>query len=161
MAIDAPTYRQLIGHFATGVTVVTTAVDGLLHGMTANALTSVSLDPLMLLVCVDKSANAHGQLQRASHFAVNMLAEDQEEVSRTFAQTTEPQRDGLQGVPYRLAHHGSPVIEGALAYVECRLADSAPGGDHTVFFGEVVDGDVLREAPPLLFFRGGYRKIAR
>ena len=110
MPIDAPRYRQIIGHFATGVTVITTAHEGWLHGMTANAVTSVSLDPVLLLVCVDKTANMHEQIVKAGRFAVNILTDEQEDVSRTFAATTEPEQNALQGVAYKLgrtAHRSS------------------------------------------------------
>lgn len=159
MSIDAERYRQIIGHFATGVTVVTTAVDGWLHGMTANALTSVSLDPLLLLVCVDKTAHAHEQFGKASHFAVNILTEEQEEVSLVFATSAEPERGKLHGVPYHFGPNGAPILDGSLAYLECEIADRCEGGDHTIFIGEVLSGDLLREAPPLLFYRGGYRRL--
>ena len=160
MSIDATRYRQIVGEFATGVTVVTTAVDGRLHGMTANALTSVSLDPLLLLLCVDKQAHAHRQLAEGSRFAVNILTAEQEEVSRIFAVSAEPEQGRLQGVPFHLGANGQPVLEGCLAYLECAVADRCVGGDHTIFIGAVLDGDVLREAPPLLFYRGAYRRIA-
>ena len=94
--IDAKEYRNIIGRFATGVTVVTTAVDGWLHGMTANALTSVSLDPLLLLVCVDKEAHTHDHLTHAGSFTVNILSEDQEDVSRVFASSSKPEEGRLQ-----------------------------------------------------------------
>ena len=160
MTIDGDAYRRIIGQFATGVTVVTTAHDGWLHGMTANALTSVSLDPLLLLVCVDKSAHAHEQLDKAGSFAVNILAAEQEEVSKTFAVSSEPEQGQLRGVPYRLGPHGSPVLEGCLAYVECEVSDRFVGGDHTLFMGAVVGGELLREAAPLLFYQGRYQRLA-
>ena len=90
MTLDATQYSDIIGQFATGVTIVTTAVDGWLHGMTANAITSVSLDPLLLLICVDKEAHTHDHLSQAGSFAVNILAEDQEDVSNTFATASKP-----------------------------------------------------------------------
>jgi flavin reductase (DIM6/NTAB) family NADH-FMN oxidoreductase RutF len=160
MTFDAARYRQIVGHFATGVTVITTAADGWLHGMTANAVTSVSLDPLLLLVCVDQAAHAHEQLSRAARFGVNILAEDQEEVSRVFAVTAEPEQGQLRGAEFHLSRRGTPVLEGVLAYLECEVADRCAGGDHTIFIGRVLDGEVLQEAAPLLFFRGGYRRLA-
>ena len=161
MAIDVASYRQIIGHFATGVTVVTTAHEGWLHGMTANAVTSVSLNPLLLLVCVDKAANMHGEIQKAGRFTVNILTDDQEDVSRTFAATTEPEQGRLQGVAYKLGPHGAPLIDDALAYLECDLQDQFDGGDHTIYTGRVVNGDVSDEGAPLLFYRGGYRRLER
>ena len=159
MSINEADYRRIVGSFATGVTVVTTAVDGWLHGMTANALTSVSLDPLLLLVCVDKEAHAHEQFIKGSYFGVNILTAEQEELSIRFAAHTEPEQGRLQGAAYYFGPNGTPVLEGCLAYVECALTDRAEGGDHTVFFGEVVDGELLSDAPPLVFFQGGYRGL--
>jgi flavin reductase (DIM6/NTAB) family NADH-FMN oxidoreductase RutF len=160
MSIDAASYRRIVGQFVTGVCVVTTAVDGRLHGMTANAITSVSLDPLLLLVCVDKQAHAHEQLTKGGRFAVNILTAEQEEASNTFAAHTEPEEGRLQGVPYRRGLSGPPLIEGCLAYVECAVVDRCAGGDHTIFIGEALDGEIVSEAPPLLFYRGGYRRLA-
>ena len=160
MPIDAARFRQIIGHFATGVTVITTANDGWLHGMTANAVTSVSLDPLLLLVCVDHTAHAYHEVAKAGRFGVNILAQDQEELSRTFATSAAPEQGQLRGAPHRFGPNGTPVLEGCLAYVECDVIDRCEGGDHTVFIGAVLDGEVRHEGPPLLFFRGGYRQLA-
>ncbi|MEX0785241.1 MAG: flavin reductase family protein [Dehalococcoidia bacterium] len=159
MSIDTQAYRQIIGQFATGVTVVTTAVDGWLHGMTANALTSVSLDPLLLLVCVDKAAHAHEQIAKAGRFAVNILSAGQQEVSQLFAVSAEAERDSLRGVEYRLSANGNPIIDGALAYVECAVTDRCEGGDHTIFLASVLDGEALSDGPPLLFYQGKYRAL--
>jgi flavin reductase (DIM6/NTAB) family NADH-FMN oxidoreductase RutF len=161
MAIDAAHYRQIAGHFATGVTVITTAHDGWLHGMTANAVTSVSLNPLLLLVCVDKTANMHEQIEKAGRFGVNILSDEQEDISRTFAATTEPERGALQGAAFRMGDHGSPILDGVLAYMECAIVDRCEGGDHTIYIGSVVAGDLVEEGAPLLFFRGGYRRLER
>jgi flavin reductase (DIM6/NTAB) family NADH-FMN oxidoreductase RutF len=160
MGIDAATYRQIVGCFATGVTVVTTAVGGRLHGITANALTSVSLDPLLLLVCVDKAAHAHAEVERAGRFAVNVLSAEQEELSRLFATTGEPEEGRLRGAGYHLSPSGLPVLDGSLAYLECEVTDRCAGGDHTVFIASVLEGAVLRGAPPLLYYRAAYRRLA-
>ncbi len=159
MSIDAATYRRIVGHFATGVTVVTTVVDGWLHGMTANALTSLSLDPLQLLLCVDKQAHLHQQLTEGGRFCVNILAEDQEEISRLFAVTAEPEQGSLRGAAYHVGPHGLPLLDGCLAFLDCDVAERCEGGDHTIFIGAVVHGEVLREAPPLLFYQGSYRRL--
>lgn len=161
MAIDAARYRQVIGHFATGVTVITTAHEGWLHGMTANAVASVSLNPLLLLVCVDKAANMHEQIEKAGRFGVNILTDEQEDISRTFAATTEPEQNALQGVAYRMGEHGSPIIDDALAHMECEVAEAFEGGDHTIYLASVVSGEVDEEGAPLLFYRGGYRRLER
>jgi flavin reductase (DIM6/NTAB) family NADH-FMN oxidoreductase RutF len=160
MPIDTPRFRQVIGHFATGVTVITTAVDGWLHGMTANAITSVSLEPLLLLICVEKSANMHGQLAKTKRFAVNVLSEKQEDISRIFAATTEPEEGRLQGVAFTTGPNGAPLIDNCLAYISCEIAVEHHGGDHTIFIASVTEGEVASEGRPLLFYRGGYRQMA-
>ncbi len=159
MTMDAARFRQIFGLFATGVTVVTTAVDGWLHGMTANAVTSVSLDPLLLLVCVDKTAHAHEQLSKAGRFGVNILAGEQEDVSRIFAETAEPEHGRLRGAAYHFGRQGTPVLDGCLAYLECEVTEQVDAGDHTIFLGRVLDGEVERETSPLVFYRGGYRRL--
>lgn len=157
-AIDARRYRDTIGRFATGVTVLTWDDGEHVRGMTANAVTSVSLDPMLLLACVDKRGSAHEQLHRAQAFTVNILAEDQIAVSQAFA------RSGVEDMgdmPYLTGSTGAPIIVGALAWVECEIAERIPGGDHTIFIGRVVDLAVARpDAGPLLFYSGRYRHLA-
>jgi flavin reductase (DIM6/NTAB) family NADH-FMN oxidoreductase RutF len=159
MGLDAAAYRKLIGHFATGVTVITTANDGLLHGMTANAITSVSLDPLLLLVCVDREAHAYEQLLHTGRFGVNILAEGQEDISKLFAAKAEPERGAMRGAAFRLGEHGTPVLDGSLAHIECAVTDRFDAGDHTIFIGTLLDGQVLSDAPPLVFYQATYRKL--
>ena len=158
--IEVADYRRIIGQFATGVTVLTTANNGLLHGMTANAITSVSLDPPLLLVCIDKAAHSHEQFTQSGRFTVNILAEDQQEISKIFAATNEPERGTLQGVAFHLGANGAPVIESCLAYLECTVADRCEGGDHTIFIAGVENAIAVREATPLLFYQGNYSKLA-
>lgn len=158
--VDAATFRQLMGRFATGVTVITVAEGERYHGMTANAVASVSLEPILLLVCVERATHTHGMIERSGRFAVNILAADQERVSRLFAEKLEPQPGSLRGERFHLAGSGTPVLSDGLAYLDCRVARAYDGGDHTIFVGEVIDGAALRDAPPLVFYRGGYRALA-
>jgi flavin reductase (DIM6/NTAB) family NADH-FMN oxidoreductase RutF len=160
VAIDADVFRKIMGNFATGVTVVTTAVDGRLHGFTANAVTSVSLDPLLFLVCVDKKANAHGELGKATHFGVSLLTAEQVDASNTFAKTGLPEEGSLRGVAFHCGDTGVPILDGALASLECEVTERLAGGDHTIVIGRVVEGSINSEAAPLLFFRGRYRRLA-
>ncbi len=157
--MDRDTYRSLIGQFATGVTVVTTNVEGRLHGMTANAVCSLSLDPLQLLVCVDRESNCFGQMQEAEAFGISILAADQEDLSNLFARTTAPAEGSLQGVDFSLGALGEPLIENALVHLECRIAERLDGGDHVVVVGDVVAGRQVREGAPLLFFGGRYARL--
>jgi flavin reductase (DIM6/NTAB) family NADH-FMN oxidoreductase RutF len=156
MPIEKNEFRRVMGHFATGVTVITTRrTNGELHGLTANALTSVSLVPPLLLVCVDKKAESYPCFEESKVFTVNILAHDQEALSRNFAISG---GDKFRGVAYRVGANGAPILDGTLGYIECRVVGSFDGGDHTVYVGEVEQAEV-REAKPLLFFRGGYREI--
>lgn len=159
MAVDPLEFRSIIGHFATGVTVITTAAGEEMQGMTANAVTSLSLDPVMLLICVEKTTHTHGLLERSGVFAVNILAEHQEDVSRIFAKRAEPEIGTLRGQRFRLGDTGAPILEDCLAYIECRVADVMDGGDHSIFLGEVVHEGVVSEGKPLIFYRGGYASL--
>jgi flavin reductase (DIM6/NTAB) family NADH-FMN oxidoreductase RutF len=160
MTVDPMQFRSVIGHFATGVTVVTTAAGEELQGMTANAVASLSLDPVMLLVCVEKTTHTHALLERGRVFTVNVLAADQEDVSRLFAQRAEPESGSLRGQRFRIGRNGgAPILEGALAYLDCDVAYVLDGGDHSIVVGRVVDAQVVRETRPLLFFRGGYHTL--
>jgi len=161
MSLDSKIYRDIWGGFVTGVTVITTDCDGWLHGMTANGVTSVSLDPLLMLVCVDKETRCHAQLVEAGAFGVSLLGADQQEISNTFAEGADPEQGRLRGVPFHNGPNGSPILDDSLAYLECRLKEVLDGGDHDIFIGEAVGGEILRpEDPPLVFFRGSYRQLS-
>jgi flavin reductase (DIM6/NTAB) family NADH-FMN oxidoreductase RutF len=140
--------------------VITVDYEGEVHGMTANAFASVSLDPLLVLVCVDQRARTHAHLHAKKRFGVNVLAEHQREISEYYARpagTYDPAEPKV-GVRFERTAHGTPVLQGALAYLECRLHTAQDAGDHTIFIAEVEDV-VVREGSPLLFFRGQYRAI--
>jgi flavin reductase (DIM6/NTAB) family NADH-FMN oxidoreductase RutF len=149
-----------MGFFATGVTIVTVDLDGEVHGMTANAFASVSLDPLLLLVCVDHNARTHAHLHARKRFGINILAEHQREISEYYARPSYNHANAEEEAEARFEHttHGTPILQGALAYLECRLQSAQEAGDHTIFIAEVEDV-VVRGGEPLLFFRGQYRKI--
>lgn len=149
-------FRQAMGRFATGVTIVTTRLGKHLHGMTANAVTSLSLDPMLVLVCVDKTADTHDILSKAGVFAVNILNKDQAAISERFARKEFDGAHGIEDLPHTFAVTGAPIIEGALAYLDCRTAMEHHGGDHTIFIGEVVEAREQAEGEPLLFYRGKY-----
>jgi flavin reductase (DIM6/NTAB) family NADH-FMN oxidoreductase RutF len=160
MSATQAAFRKAMGTFATGVTVITLDDGGEVHGMTANAFTSVSLDPLLLLVCVDHRARTHTHLHARKRFGVNVLAEAQRAVSEYYADPSPDHRDAERkaGARFDRTQHGTPVLHGALAYLECRLHTAQDAGDHTIFIAEVEDV-VVREGDPLLYFRGEYRKI--
>jgi flavin reductase (DIM6/NTAB) family NADH-FMN oxidoreductase RutF len=160
MGVTQAEFRRAMGSFATGVTVITVDCEGEVHGMTANAFTSVSLDPLLVLVCVDHRAQTHTHLHARKRFGVNVLAENQRAVSEYYAlpSPTLGHAEGEAGARFDRTQHGTPVLHGALAYLECRLHTAQDAGDHTIFIAEVEDV-VVREGNPLLYFRGEYRKI--
>jgi flavin reductase (DIM6/NTAB) family NADH-FMN oxidoreductase RutF len=161
VAIDPQEFRTVIGHFATGVTVITTCDGDRLHGMTANAVSSLSLDPVLILICVDKTTHTHGVISGSGVFAVNILGGHQETVSRVFAKKGEPELNSLRGQPYRRGETGSPILSDCLAFMECRVTSALDGGDHTIFLGSVVSEGVINNGvQPLIFYRGGYRAIA-
>jgi flavin reductase (DIM6/NTAB) family NADH-FMN oxidoreductase RutF len=154
---DPPLFRQLLGRFATGVTVVTTRDPaGRPIGMTASSVASVSLQPPLVLVSVDQANDMHPALHAAPRFVLNVLAADQEAISRRFA-AEHPDR--FEGLGYRETKHGIPVLDGVVASIECDKHAEAPGGDHTVFFG-VVTGGSVSDRRPLLYYRGGYTGLA-
>ncbi len=152
-AIDPTLFRQLMGHFATGVTVVTVmSPDGTPSGMTVNSLSSVSLDPPLVSICIDRGADMHATHSGAPGFVVNILRSDQESVSRRFAEDR-PSR--FDGVGYSLSSEGHPILDGVLAHLECTGHASIEAGDHSVFLGRVVAG-ASGEGHPLMFYQGEY-----
>jgi flavin reductase (DIM6/NTAB) family NADH-FMN oxidoreductase RutF len=156
MAVEQAEFRRALGHFAAGVTVVTTKHEGKHAGITVTAFSSLSLEPPLVLVCIDKRARMHDRLPVGGAFAVNMLAEDQEIVSRHFASS---KGDPFQEVGFHEGASGAPLLAGAIAIVECKVVDRLPGGDHTIIVGE-VEATHVREGKPLLYFRGGYAQLA-
>jgi len=156
MPIERNELRRVMGHFATGVTIITTvSKDGVPFGLTANAFTSVSLDPPLLLISVDKKAESFPHFEESKAFTVNILGDEQESLSRKFAVSG---GDKFHGVAYRMGANGVPILEGTLAYLECKLYAVYDGGDHTLFLGEIEQAET-REVKPLIFYRGGYRSL--
>jgi len=147
--VEPPLFRQLLGRFATGVTVVTTRAPSGDEpiGMTASSVASVSLDPPLVLVSVDRSHDMHAALEGGSHFVLNVLAADQEALSRRFAADDEPNR--FSGVGFHPNKQGIAVLDGVVAHIECEKQAVIPAGDHTVFVGLVVGGNVTDRWPLL------------
>jgi len=159
MSLTANEFRKAMGCFATGVTVITVDQDGEVHGMTANAFSAVSLDPLLVLVCVDHRARTHAHLHARKRFGVNVLRSDQQAISEYYARSTEThQHAEAAGARFDRTAHGTPVLQGALAYLECRLHSTQSAGDHTIFIAEVEQVE-LREGEPLVYFRSRYRNL--
>jgi 3-hydroxy-9,10-secoandrosta-1,3,5(10)-triene-9,17-dione monooxygenase reductase component len=151
--VEAPLFRQLLGRFATGVTVVTTrGAGGDPVGMTASSVASVSLDPPLVLVSVDQGHEMHAALEAAPYFVLNVLAADQETLSRRFAGD---EANRFSGVGFHSNKQGIAVLDGVLAHIECEKQSAIPAGDHTVFIG-LVSGGSVTDGRPLLYYRGGY-----
>jgi flavin reductase (DIM6/NTAB) family NADH-FMN oxidoreductase RutF len=156
MAIDARELRNVMGHFATGVTIITTKdATGKPFGLTANAFSSLSLDPPLLLICVDKKVDCYACFEQSKVFAVNFLSEGQDQLSNRFATKG---IEKFEGVPYKLGELGVALLDGAVAHLECKLVDAFEGGDHTIYIGEIQAATVLNDRP-LLFFKGKYYKL--
>jgi flavin reductase (DIM6/NTAB) family NADH-FMN oxidoreductase RutF len=160
MSLNSLEFRKAMGCFATGVTIITVDLEGEVHGMTANAFASVSLDPMLVLVCVDHATRTHAHLHSKKRFGINVLCENQRAISEYYARAerTHENAEAEAGAHFDRTRHGTPLLHGALAYLECRLHSSELAGDHTIFIAEVEDV-VMREGEPLLFFRGKYRKL--
>jgi 3-hydroxy-9,10-secoandrosta-1,3,5(10)-triene-9,17-dione monooxygenase reductase component len=149
-------FREVFGRFATGVAVITSAGGVGAGGMTANALCSLSLDPLLVLVCFDERARTLPIVREAGRFAVNLLAADQEELAGVFASKL-PESEKLDGVAHRY-EDGLPVIDGTIAWATCELRELIAGGDHTIAIGAVTALG-LGEGEPLLWYAGRYRSL--
>ncbi len=152
-AIDPRELRNACGRFATGITIVTTEVDGEIHGMTANAFMSVSLDPPLIVVSVDKGAQLHEQLPKSMRYGVSILNHEQEDFSSHFAGF------GPEGMAVEfIRQHDMPLIDGALAHMVAKVVEMYPGGDHTLFMAEV---EYVRyvEGEPILYYSGQYRQM--
>jgi flavin reductase (DIM6/NTAB) family NADH-FMN oxidoreductase RutF len=156
MGVDPLHLRQVLSRYPTGVTIVGTrhVPDGVC-GLTVNAFTSVSLEPPMVLVCVDRSSNTHGCIEVAGEFSVNVLSAGQSDLAVRFAQKRD---DKFDGVPYRESPDGLPLIDGASAWVEARVEVAFDGGDHTIFLAHVLRAEQADD-PPLVFHRGSYARV--
>lgn len=160
MSLSTSEFRRAMGSFATGVTIITLDLNGEVHGMTANAFASVSLDPMLVLVCVDQRASTHAHLHEKKRFGVNVLRDDQRRISEYYArpERTHERAEQEAGARFERTEQGTPMLHGSLAYLECKLHSAEEAGDHTIFIAEVEEV-VVHEGRPLLFFKGKYRKV--
>lgn len=152
--IDGATFRRVLGHYPTGVCVVTaTEPDGAQSGMVVGSFTSVSLDPPLVAFFPDKSSTSWPRIERAGKFCVNVLASDQGDLCRRFASKAE---DKFAGLTHRVSTNGSPVLDDVVAWIDCTLDAVHEAGDHFIVLGRVKELDIARAEQPLLFFRGQY-----
>lgn len=156
MRLDSASFRRALGQFAAGVTVVTTRdAEGRPRGLTVSSFCSVSLHPPLVLVCIDRHADAHPAIAATGIFGVSVLSEAQEEVSRRFAGRGQGR---FSGIDLLAGANGAPLLPGALAHLECRVVATHPGGDHSIFVGQVTRLDV-HPGQPLLHHASAYRRL--
>jgi flavin reductase (DIM6/NTAB) family NADH-FMN oxidoreductase RutF len=157
--VDPDLFRGTLAYWASGVTVVTSRRGQDVRGMTASAVCSVSLDPPLVLVCIDKTAIMHDFVAQSGVFALNILARDQEDVSRACASRKVEESRRLEGIPYHDEATGCPVLDGAISFLDCEVEHAYEGGDHTIFVGRVHAAGA-RDGEPLVYFRGAYRRVS-
>ncbi len=155
MPIDEGHFKLALSHFASGVTVVTTEHDGRQYGMTVASFASLSLHPPLVLVCIERSVKTHDAIAAAGKYGVSILSNAQADISSKFASRSDDKFNGVELIEGDL---DVPLIKGALTAIECRVYDRLPGGDHTIFIGEVLKIHT-QEGDPLLYFRSGYREM--
>jgi flavin reductase (DIM6/NTAB) family NADH-FMN oxidoreductase RutF len=155
MAIDIATFRAVMSRFATGVTVVTTCAGDERVGITVNAFCSVSLDPPLVLICVEHGSQVHDALIASGVFAVNFLSRDQENLSVCFAGHSEERFSSFCGVTSHTIATGAPIFDDSLGFVDCRIVATYPGGDHTIILGQ-VEAQEAYDGEPLLYYRSQY-----
>jgi flavin reductase (DIM6/NTAB) family NADH-FMN oxidoreductase RutF len=187
MAIEKGFFRQVMGRFATGVTVVTTSNEGMLAGITVNAFCSVSLNPPLVLICIDLTSSTLPVLRASKSFAVNILTVEQEHLSTGFATYNKERFENFCHATYHTVATGSPILDNALAFIDARIVEEYPGGDHAIFIGQVEalglgshmafadtheeepvniasaeqnGASAIHEAAPLIFYEGRYRHLA-
>lgn len=153
VAIDALEYRTAMGHFCTGVTVITAADDDGPAGFACQSFAALSLDPPLVLFCPMKTSGAFAAIERSGHFAVNVLAEQQQDVSSTFG-SRRPDKFGA--VSWKASATGSPLLGGVLSWIDCRVEQILDGGDHHIVIGRVLELSPPNQGRPLLFYRGRY-----
>ncbi len=154
--IEPAIFRQVLGHFPTGVTIVTAVADHKPVGLAVGSFTSVSLEPPLVAFCPGNSSTSWPYIEQAGQFCVNILAADQEGLCRHFAGKSE---DKFAGIGYKMSPLGSPILDGVLAWIDCTIETVHPGGDHVIVLGRVHDLDVAHDGGPLVFFRGGYGRF--
>lgn len=157
MPIDQDAFKQALRGWASGVTVVTSRAGDRVHGMTVSAFSSVSADPPLVLVCANQGSTTHSVIEEGGIFAVNILAEHQQEVSNLFA-SSELEDTRLERVAWTEGETGAPLLDGALATLECRVHRAHREGSHTIYIGR-VEAVHTRDATPLLYYQGGYRSL--
>ncbi len=156
MSVDPGTFRTVMSRMPTGVTVVWAGVGEEAQGLTVGSFCSVSLEPPLVLICLRQDSSSHDFIDGAGGFTVSILGEDQEDVARRFADSSLSPMERLDEVEWRPGASGAPILEEAIAWLECRLESSHPAGDHSIFVGRVVALGTERETAPLVFYDRRY-----
>ena len=159
MSVSTEPFRNTLAKFCTGVTIVTTKNQEGMHGLTVNAFTSVSLDPPLILVCIQKNGLSHSSLCECESFVVNILSIEQKELSDRFANPAIDSEDRFRDLSFRVSKNGVPILADNLGHLECRVVNQFEGGDHTIFIGQVENGDFSEGKQPLLFYESRYSYI--
>jgi flavin reductase (DIM6/NTAB) family NADH-FMN oxidoreductase RutF len=158
MPVEVAEFRRIMGHWTTGVAVVASVTeDGEPRGLTANAVASVALQPPLVLACVERCADTHDCIIAARCFSISILSQTDESMARRFA--GDNSGDKFRGLAYHTEITGAPILDDALAWLDCRVRDVFDGGDHSILLGEVIAGDAS-EAEPLVYYRSGYHRLA-
>ncbi|HEY4845343.1 MAG TPA: flavin reductase family protein [Candidatus Dormibacteraeota bacterium] len=159
LPLDKASFRHVMGHFASGVTIMTTTAAGRMHGMTVSAFASQSLDPLLILVSVERTTTMHQLVFESRAFAINILDANAEGMARFFADNARLSGPEFNEGAYRIGATGSPILNEATAYLEARVHSTLEAGDHTVIVGQVAALEVLGDVEPLIYYRSGYRRV--
>lgn len=152
MSVISESFRQVFGRFATGVTIVTMKNEEGFHGLTVNAFTSVSLEPPLVLICIQKDGNSHTYIANTDAFVVNILSSKQKDLAGRFASSDLDSLGRFENVSYRLSPRGIPILEDSLGYLECHLENQFVGGDHTIFLAQVENVEINENESPLIFY---------
>lgn len=157
MSVTGAEFRTALGHWASGVAIVTSAAGDRIHGMTVSAFSSVSLDPPLVMICADKSSNTLGVIEEGRVFAANILCADQQGLSNRFASKKDEERR-FEGLAWRRGATGAPILPGVLAVLDCRVVAAHDAGDHVIYVGRVEAAEVTA-GEPLLYYGGAYREM--
>lgn len=160
MGIDAQAFREVMAHWATGVTIVTTQLEGKPVGITASSFASVSLEPAQVLICVNKKLHTNAAIIDSGYFAVNILGVEHQEWGAIFAGMRPDVADRFAGLTWFTADTGAPILDSVLGWMDCRVSHAYDGDDHTIFVGEVVASDARSEGKPLLYYNRNWRRLA-
>jgi flavin reductase (DIM6/NTAB) family NADH-FMN oxidoreductase RutF len=159
LPLDKASFRHTMGHFASGVTIMTTTAGGRMHGMTVSAFASQSLDPLLILVSVERSTEMHKLVMASRAFAINILGQYAEGTARFFADNARLEGAEFVDGAYHVGLSGAPLLDEAVAYLEATVDTTLEAGDHSIIVGRVTALEVARDDEPLVYFRSGYRGL--